>query len=396
MEMNNTHCGRQLLMITIVYNTESSIMVEKFQLTNAKGETVGLNNFKFMSYSPSGLGVKFENSYNRYQSYFKLTSHNVAQGQFTARILFGNIVSETFDSFSEFSMFLAYQPYTMTYTSDAGVWHREAFLSEMTKSNIGNSSLDPNLLDESFTLEFINNWYNNVKAEYQTYTPDVGLKTFGKAYNTKVYPSEIQEYNDHGLLNQIYNSSFASNALGWTFDSSLAKIDTTNTYNGSSSIKIELKEALWRTPILSSSISINGETAISIGGAIKVEIPTVSEDGADMGIWFYDQNGEQISDFHTSIASDTVHDWEYYLSEGIPVPSGATTVALGVWLAHEPVTMSISNPMLTFGDILGSFVDGAYPVGDALRVYLYGTTTDVESSNSPLVDYAITDITYLN
>lgn len=164
-------------------------MVEKFELTNARGISVGINNFKLMSYTPTGLGVKFNNNYNNYQTYFKLTKQSLSQGQFNAKILFGSVVSETFDSFQKFSEFLAYQPYTMTYTSDSEMWKREAMLSEMTKSEIGSSSNDPNLLDESFTLEFINNWYNNKTAEYKSYDPDPNLGTYGKIYRPKYDPT---------------------------------------------------------------------------------------------------------------------------------------------------------------------------------------------------------------
>ena len=163
-------------------------MVEKFELTNARGISVGINNFKLMSYTPTGLGLKFNNNYNNYQTYFKMTKQSLSQGQFNAKILFGSVVSETFDSFQKFSEFLAYQPYTMTYTSDSGTWNREAMLSEMTKSEIGSSSYDPNLLDESFTLEFINNWYNNKSAEYKSYDPDPNLGTYGKIYKYTYQP----------------------------------------------------------------------------------------------------------------------------------------------------------------------------------------------------------------
>ncbi len=190
-------------------------MVEKFELTNAIGISVGINNFKLMSYTPTGLGVKFNNNYNNYQTYFKLTKQSLSQGQFNAKILFGSVVSETFDSFQKFSEFLAYQPYTMTYTSDSGTWNREAMLSEMTKSEIGSSSYDPNLLDESFTLEFINNWYNNKSAEYKSYDPDPNLGTYGKIYRPK-YDQYVNRNLLLDSLTQTKSGTWPWGNGGWT------------------------------------------------------------------------------------------------------------------------------------------------------------------------------------
>lgn len=202
-------------------------MVEKFELTNARGLSVGINNFKLMSYTPTGLGVKFNNNYNNYQTYFKLTKQSLSQGQFNAKILFGSVVSETFDSFQKFSDFLAYQPYTMTYTSDSGIWNREAMLSEMTKSEIGSSSNDPNLLDESFTLDFINPWYNDKSAVFKTYTPDPNLAKYGKEYVNQGANNAISD------TNSIVGLAVVGKAiLGQTEDESVTKADFAYGYFG--------------------------------------------------------------------------------------------------------------------------------------------------------------------
>lgn len=189
-------------------------MVEKFELTNARGISVGINNFKLMSYTPTGLGVKFNNNYNNYQTYFKLTKQSLSQGQFNAKILFGSVVSETFDSFQKFSEFLAYQPYTMTYTSDSGTWNREAMLSEMTKSEIGSSSYDPNLLDESFSLEFINNWYNNKTAEYKSYDPDPNLGQYAKIYNYTYQPYYVYQESNRPSNEKVMSLNNKSQYFG--------------------------------------------------------------------------------------------------------------------------------------------------------------------------------------
>ncbi len=157
-----------------------------FALTNARGETVDINNDKLLSYTPTGLGVHFTNTYSQYETYFKATKSTVAQGQFQINILFGDVESQAYQTFSDFAQFLAYQPLTLTYTTDSGTWYRDGRLNSLTKTEIGGSTVfATDRINESFTLEFINNWYNNKTAEYKSYDPDPNLGTYGKIYRPK-------------------------------------------------------------------------------------------------------------------------------------------------------------------------------------------------------------------
>lgn len=159
-------------------------MIDTFLLSNARGETVGLNNFDLLSYNPSGLGIQFSNTYNQYESYFKMTKTNITQGQFSTSIAFGDVTSESYDTFSQFATFLSYQPLTLVYTTDAGDWMRDARVSALSKSEIGAGVFSTDRLNETFTLDFINPWYNNKRGTYRTYSTDTNLATFGKVYNT--------------------------------------------------------------------------------------------------------------------------------------------------------------------------------------------------------------------
>ncbi|MDY5164530.1 phage baseplate protein [Leuconostoc falkenbergense] len=157
-----------------------------FALTNARGETVDINNDKLLSYTPTGLGVQFTNTYSQYETYFKATKSTVTQGQFQIYILFGDVESQAYQTFSDFAQFLAYQPLTLTYTTDSGTWYRDGRLNSLTKTEIGGSTVfATDRINESFTLEFINNWYNNKSAEYKSYDPDPNLGTYGKIYRPK-------------------------------------------------------------------------------------------------------------------------------------------------------------------------------------------------------------------
>jgi len=108
---------------------------------------------------------------------------------------FGDIESQSYQSFSDFAQFLAYQPYTLEYDFDDNTYYRDARLQSLTKTEIGGSTIDAyDRLNEIFTLEFINNWYNNKTAEYKSYDPDPNLGTYAKIYRTKYDPTVNRNY----------------------------------------------------------------------------------------------------------------------------------------------------------------------------------------------------------
>lgn len=161
-----------------------------FKLTNARGETVDINTPSLRSYTPTGLGLQITNSYSPYETYFIPTKSVLSQGIMQVYMKFGDIESQSYQSFSDFSQFLAYQPYTLEYDFDDNTYYRDARLQSLTKTEIGGSTIDAfDRLNEIFTLEFINNWYNNKTAEYKSYDPDPNLGTCGKIYRPKYDPT---------------------------------------------------------------------------------------------------------------------------------------------------------------------------------------------------------------
>lgn len=199
-----------------------------FALTNARGETVDINNDKLLSYTPTGLGVQFTNTYSQYETYFKATKSTVTQGQFQIHILFGDVESQAYQTFSDFAQFLAYQPLTLTYTTDSGTWYRDGRLNSLTKTEIGGSTVfATDRINESFTLEFINNWYNNKTAEYKSYDPDPNLAKYGKEYVNQGANNAISD------TNSIVGLAVVGKAiLGQTEDESVTKADFAYGYFG--------------------------------------------------------------------------------------------------------------------------------------------------------------------
>lgn len=158
-------------------------MPEMFQLTNAKQESVGINNDVLRSYTPTGLGVQFTNTYSQLESYFKNTDTKVAQGQLQVNVLFGDIESDSYQTFADFAEFLAYQPLTLTYTTDSGTWYRDAKVNSLTKTEIGGSTIfATDRLNEIFTLDFINPWYQLNTLTSTKYELDSNYGIYGKIY----------------------------------------------------------------------------------------------------------------------------------------------------------------------------------------------------------------------
>ncbi|EJO04097.1 phage baseplate protein [Oenococcus oeni] len=161
-----------------------------FKLTNARGETVDLNTNSLRAYTPTGLGLILKNTYSAYQSAFIKTHTQIddpSSNPLQLYIKFGDVKSQSYQSFSDFSEFLAFQPYTLEYDTDAGSWYRDCNLQSLTKTEIGGSSIGAyDRLNEIFILEFVNPWYNNKSVEYQKYADDSGLAIFGKGYVNQV------------------------------------------------------------------------------------------------------------------------------------------------------------------------------------------------------------------
>lgn len=154
----------------------------KYLLSNAKGEQVNLVSSSILGYTPTGLGVAFSNSYSQYDNYFSLTKSKINQGQMSLNILFGEVDSLSYATFSEFATFLSYQPLTLSYVSPAGTWQRDARVASLNKSEIGGGMSATDKLNESFTLDFVNPWYNNKSVQYIKYKSDPKLAVFGRGY----------------------------------------------------------------------------------------------------------------------------------------------------------------------------------------------------------------------
>ncbi|MDN2451001.1 MULTISPECIES: phage distal tail protein domain-containing protein [Leuconostoc] len=186
-----------------------------FKLTNARGETVDINTPSLRSYTPTGLGLQITNSYSPYETYFIPTKSVLSQGIMQVYMKFGDIESQSYQSFSDFAQFLAYQPYTLEYDFDDNTYYRNARLQSLTKTEIGGSTIDAfDRLNEIFTLEFINNWYNNKTAEYKSYDPDPNLGQYAKIYSYTYQPYYVYQESSRPSNEKVMSLNNKSQYFG--------------------------------------------------------------------------------------------------------------------------------------------------------------------------------------
>ncbi|SYW19475.1 phage distal tail protein domain-containing protein [Oenococcus oeni] len=183
-------------------------MTSMFQLTNAQGKTVDLNSNSLRSYTPIGLGLYMTNTYSVYNSSFIRTNSQLTDptsNPYEVYIQFGDISSQSYQTFSDFASFLAYPPYTLVYRTDAGTWYREANLQSITKTEIGGSTIiAADRLNETFILEFYTAWYQLQSEEYVSYSDDPNLGLYGKIYNTSIKRNATDDsasFPDQTLIN---------------------------------------------------------------------------------------------------------------------------------------------------------------------------------------------------
>ncbi|MFT8488002.1 phage distal tail protein domain-containing protein [Oenococcus sicerae] len=176
-------------------------MTSMFQLANSLGQTVDINTNALRAYTPTGLGIGLTNTYGTPigGSFIKQKSI-LAQSVFQVYIKFGDVESQSYQSFADFAQFLNYQPYTLTYVTDAGTWFRDANLQGITKTEIGGSTIGAyDHLNETFILEFINPWYQLKQASSNSYPTDPNLGIYGKGYFNQLNVSQVSVAQLNGL-----------------------------------------------------------------------------------------------------------------------------------------------------------------------------------------------------
>ncbi|WAM37827.1 phage distal tail protein domain-containing protein [Leuconostoc pseudomesenteroides] len=363
-----------------------------FALTNARGETVDINNDKLLSYTPTGLGVQFTNTYSQYETYFKATKSTVTQGQFQIYILFGDVESQAYQTFSDFAQFLAYQPLTLTYTTDSGTWYRDGRLNSLTKTEIGGSTVfATDRINESFTLEFINNWYNNKTAEYKSYDPDHNLGTYGKIYGNQIADTSIQ-INSQGQQNKLVNTEFSPDLSGWyggqSSQSGIYNTGTTTTGWSLDSEKYKGSNVIVRVIGVGSVGTYSDLIAVTPGLTLSVRSAYYNSNDFNGGtplafyMRFYDINKKYITSSSYNCVKSTT--WREQ-SLTFTVPSNAAYVSYNTLHNGTVGTIKMSEPILVEGNNVGDYVQGLEynHVATPAYTYAYAPYYVYQESNRP-------------
>lgn len=352
-----------------------------FALTNARGETVDINNDKLLSYTPTGLGVQFTNTYSQYETYFKATKSTVTQGQFQIYILFGDVESQAYQTFSEFAQFLAYQPLTLTYTTSAGTWYRDGRLNSLTKTEIGGSTVfATDRINESFTLEFINNWYNNKTAEYKSYDPDPNLGTYGKIYGNQIADTSIQ-INSQGQQNKLVNTEFSPDFSGWynKYPNPSSSNNVTNeliksgTDGSGSNVVLHKNAGVW---INSAPISVIAGTPVSFSASIYTTTTVTSGVPIALYIMGYDNNGNRTASTGYNVPISSLKNTPNTFKLENVVMTANTTSVYAVFGWNVSADIYISKPMLVFDTTVGGYVQGLEYNHVATPAYTYAYAPD--------------------
>ena len=375
-------------------------MIVKYSLQNARGEQVSLNNWDndMLSYTPTGLGVAFTNTYNQYDSYFKASNTKVNQGQMGINILFGQIESQSYTTFSAFATFLAYQPLTLTYISDSGTWKRDARVSALNKSEIGGGVSATDRLNESFTLDFINPWYNNKTGTYRSYTLDTGLATFGKGFFNDLMNNQYNYVRhtsggqtDGNVFPSIYGGSY-NTAAAATSMVTPAGIKLTYTGDGNSEWYYAISEAY--TDIMATQLKFNTPYTLSfdVMGTVPSVLLRVSDVKYDAKT-LNNTTWTHISYTFTMVDS-TINAGKFYIRINAANSDGATDS--GFTKGQE---LQIRHLMLQDGSVDTGWAPAPEDnTSVAGRDYMYGYWGDhqePDQPNDPYTDEAQADVTHL-
>lgn len=342
--------------------------VSMFTLQNSRGEVVDLDSDDLFGYTPTGLGAVFSNYYSQYDSYFKPTKKTIQQGQMSLNILFGSVESNSYQTFSDFASFLAYEPLTLIYTTKSESWYRDAVLSSLTKTEIGGTTvIQVDRLVEQFTIDFINPWYNNKTAEYKSYDPDAGLATFGKVYGTSINPAL---FSSNLVLNS--NQSISSGALVPMYS------------------ELPLSQYSGKIITMSFQVDIDKVTTLSGKKRVVFEIVLVDETGKN-NYYTVSKSDFSVGDsFHGRVSATMNLNQKKFkdadknsLSEGLFVQG---VVA---------VNLSISKPKIEIGSLATPWTPA---VSESKTTWNYGyfnVNSETIKKNQAYADLAKTDITYI-
>lgn len=186
-------------------------MIRQLKLYNAKKEVIDLtNNQDFLGFNPQGLGVSFSNGFYGANANFLQTGNAINQNQLELTIMIGYKSHQAYKKFYQLIQFLNHAPYLFEYQTDAGKFHRECILSELTKTELK----EEGTLQETLILDFTTPYFKTVKGEVSLAIPIVGKA--GKIYQAV---SEQKEGEQSGLFyDKVYDYDYSVEKVTIEYD----------------------------------------------------------------------------------------------------------------------------------------------------------------------------------
>jgi uncharacterized repeat protein (TIGR01451 family) len=134
------------------------ILIRKFVIRNNINQSINLNGYDIFGYNPQGLGLSFSNSYIPTGTTFIPLEQDVNLGKISLALLMGAIDDDGYLQFYQFANFLNEQPYTLEYSTDAGIFYRICQLSDISKTEL---TLE-RVMNESINIDFITPWFRDI------------------------------------------------------------------------------------------------------------------------------------------------------------------------------------------------------------------------------------------
>lgn len=156
-------------------------MIRKFTLINSKNMTWELNDLNSFAVNPSDLGIEFDNNYINYHTDFITSKVNLNMNIINFDIIFGATKQNAYEEFSNFTVFINFQPMILKYETDSGTNYRIVRIKQLTKTEIKNYYI----IQETFSIECMTPWFNY--KDYEDFKNSNNTDTGGKIYAQACY-----------------------------------------------------------------------------------------------------------------------------------------------------------------------------------------------------------------
>lgn len=129
--------------------------MREFKLINARGDTWNMNELDSFLHSPKGLGGERKQTYIQVGNRFKVTKDVLKQKAPTCKVAFSG-----YEEFNRFAKFIQHKPLVLEYTTPAGTYYMQVYITKVTKTELETVGLQTEL-----TFAGLTTWYKKISLE---------------------------------------------------------------------------------------------------------------------------------------------------------------------------------------------------------------------------------------